>query len=112
MSTATPDRESTKTLAQVLEMITHLGSCYVIAHMLHDHGIKGFRYQSDDSPLSRWIRWETGAARCEIDPQEIGILYAGSDRAVYEYTPELVTDFERRFDRGEFPSLVQTGMRS
>lgn len=103
-------REDTKTLAEALEFLTCLGSSYSIGSYLHDQGVKGVRYQSADTALARWIRWVTGADRCEIDPWEVGILFAGTDRAVYEYTPDVVTDFERRFDRGEFPTLVQTGV--
>lgn len=106
-----PPAESTKTLAQCLELISHMGSCYAVAHYLHDLGFKGFRYQSDDTAFARWIRWETGAARCEIDPWEIGVLY-DTDKAAYEHTPSLVVEFERRFDRGEFPALIQTGVRT
>lgn len=103
--------ESTKTLAESLTFLSHLGSCWSIARYLEDMGFKGFRYQSDDTPLARYLRWSTGAVRCEIDPWEVGVLFA-DDRAVYEHTPEVVTEFERRFDHGEFPHLIQTGVRT
>lgn len=105
-----PPAESTKTLAQCLEFLSHIGNCFTIANYLAAEGFKGFRYQSDDTALARWIRWQTGAVRCEINPWEVGVLY-GDDRAVYEYAPDGIAEFERRFDRGEFPALIQTGVR-
>lgn len=100
-------QESTKTLAQVVELLAHLGSPYTVAGYLEGLGIRGLRYRSEDSALARWIRWETGAVRCEIDPWEIAVIYLDHTVQV-EYAPDVVADFERSFDRGEFPNLVST----
>lgn len=99
-----------RTLTECLHLLEHLGSCFAIAHYLGAQGFTGWRYQSDDSALARWIRWETGALRSEVDDMEV-FLVMPNDRTVSEWKPTVVADFERRFDRGEFPHLVARGVR-
>lgn len=102
--------ETHRSLTECLHLLEHLGSCFTIAHYLGQQGITGWRYQSEDSALARWIRWETGALRVEIDDEEVWLVMP-DDKSVSEWKPTVVADFERRFDRGEFPHLVARGVR-
>lgn len=65
-----------------------------VAQRLRDAGIKGRRTRANDCPVARYLQQRTGRS-------DLAVSGSGT-------MPAPVKEFIQRFDRGDFPDLVDT----
>lgn len=88
------------TIAEALKMLD-AGDADGVSVLIAAEGIRGAQGRSCECPVAKWLSRAVGQ-RCVV-----GMEYAWQTSGRAIYMPLSVLAFRRRFDRGEYPELVQ-----
>ncbi|MFI7042611.1 hypothetical protein ACIBI0_38540 [Microbispora rosea] len=84
-----------------------------LATALEAAGITGRMNDTGQCPLARWLSKNLDGATLTVDADEIYAVHAPTVQDFQEAVvdlPDVLWGFIRRFDKGEYPVLVQGGL--
>lgn len=89
-----------KTLNEMLDELRGYTSSEALAGLFHKEGITGKRANPNTCPVARYLSKSTGQT-VQVFPFIVQTISAGIE------TPGVVTSFVDKFDRGDFPDLIE-----